>query len=334
LRLHLGTADASTDPRGSTTKVAYDLIRHGFGPGAVGPVVITAQVPHGQLGSLAALESAVRQHAGVVSVSPPVFSPDRTAAVITAIPATGPADRATASLISQLRHETPAADDGLIVHVGGETANNVDFAHVTSQRLPLLILGVLAISFLLLLVGFRSVVVAAQAVVFNLLSVGAAYGIVVAVFGWGWGAGLLGATAAPIAPWIPTMLFAITFGLSMDYEVFLVSAVREAAAADPHDSRAAVARGLGSTAGVITAAAAIMALVFASFITSSALNLKVIGLGLAAAIVVDATIIRLLVVPATLTLLGSATWWLPRRLQRVLPQVDIEPRQPVGPGVR
>jgi RND superfamily putative drug exporter len=236
--------------------------------------------------------------------------------VITVIPKTGPADRATASLIGQLRQHTAAT--GLVVHVGGETANNVDFARVTSQRLPLLVLGVLAISFLLLLIGFRSIVVAVQAVVFNLLSVGAAYGIVVAVFGWGWGAGLLGASAAPIAPWIPTMLFAITFGLSMDYQVFLVSAVREAVLIRPDDSRAAVARGLGSTAGVITAAAAIMALVFASFITSSALNLKVIGLGLAAAIVVDATIIRLLVVPATLTLLGPATWWLPRPLERGL----------------
>jgi RND superfamily putative drug exporter len=235
-------------------------------------------------------------------------------------PAWGPADRHTAALIDRLRHDTlPAVEHqtGLTAHVGGETAGNVDFASLTAKRLPLLLVGVLTISFLLLLVGFRSVAVAAQAILLNLLSVGAAYGIVVAVFQWGWGAGLTGASVAPVAPWIPTMLFAITFGLSMDYEVFVIGAIRDARAGHGNH-RQAVGDGLASTAGVITAAALIMALVFGSFVTSNSLDLKVIGVGLAAAIVVDASLIRLLIVPATMTILGPAAWWCPRWLDRLL----------------
>jgi RND superfamily putative drug exporter len=254
-------------------------------------------------------------------------------------PAWGPADRHTAALINRLRHDTlPAVEHqtGLTTHVGGETAGNVDFASLTAKRLPLLLVGVLTISFLLLLLGFGSVAVAAQAILLNLLSVGAAYGIVVAVFQWGWGAGLTGPPAAPVAPWIPTMLFAITFGLSMDYEVFVIGAIRDARAGRGND-RKAVADGLASTAGVITAAALIMALVFGSFVTSNSLNLKVIGVGLAAAIVVDASLIRLLIVPATMTILGPAAWWCPRWLGRLLrrdptPAPDLPAPQVASPA--
>ncbi len=326
LHLHLGTADAGTDPSGSTTRQAYDLAVRGFGPGSVGPITVVAQAPSAgahpgarPAGRVApVLVSSLERTPGVISVAAPRFSPSGTTAVVQVTPAWGPADRHTAALIDRLRHDTlPAVErqTGLTAHVGGETAGNVDFASLTAERLPLLLVGVLTLSFLLLLVGFRSVAVAFQAILLNLLSVGAAYGIVVAVFQWGWGAGLTGAPTAPVAPWIPTMLFAITFGLSMDYEVFVIGAIRDARAGHG-DDRQAVVDGLASTAGVITAAALIMALVFGSFVTSNSLDLKVIGVGLAAAIVVDASLIRLLIVPALMTILGPAAWWCPRWLGR------------------
>jgi RND superfamily putative drug exporter len=328
LHLHLGTADAGTDPPGSTTRQAYEMAVRGFGPGSVAPITVVAQAqsagthpPAADPGpAVATLASSLEGTPGVSSVAEPRFSRSGTAAVVQVTPAWGPADRHTAALIDRLRHDTlPAVEyqTGLTAHVGGETAGNVDFASLTAKRLPLLLVGVLTISFLLLLVGFGSVAVAAQAILLNLLSVGAAYGIVVAVFQWGWGAGLTGAAAAPVAPWIPTMLFAITFGLSMDYEVFVIGAIRDARAGHGND-RQAVVDGLASTAGVITAAALIMALVFGSFVTSNSLDLKVIGVGLAAAIVVDASLIRLLIVPATMSILGPAAWWCPRELDRLL----------------
>jgi putative drug exporter of the RND superfamily len=228
--------------------------------------------------------------------------------------------------VHQLRdHVAPDASAGtaMRVHLGGQTASAIDFADVIGKRLPIFIGAVLALSFLLLLVVFRSLLVPLKAVVMNLLSIGAAYGVIVAVFQWGWGAGLLGVTAGPIEPWVPMMLFAIVFGLSMDYEVFLLSAVREHYDRT-RDNGTAVAEGLASTARVITAAALIMVFVFGSFVISDTRALKLIGLGLAVAVAMDATIVRVVLVPATMELLGDANWWLPRWLQRRVPQVRID----------
>ncbi len=215
----------------------------------------------------------------------------------------------------------------------GQTAGGIDFADRISSRLPLFIAAVLGLSFLLLMVVFRSILVPLKAVLMNLLSIGAAYGVMVAVFQWGWLGDAVGVSAAPIEPWAPMMLFAIVFGLSMDYEVFLLSAVRETYDRT-HDNGYAVARGLASTARVITAAAAIMVFVFGSFVLSDARALKLIGLGLAVAVAVDATVVRVVLVPATMELLGDANWWLPRWLRRILPKVDIDGPVPPAPVER
>ncbi len=325
--LRLGTADASNDPASSTTHQAYDLIAQGFGPGANGPMQVVAETPGARAtAALPGLVRALRATPGVASVSDAVANPAHTAAMIVLIPTTTPQDQATVRLVHDIRdHVIPAAvgDSGLVVHVGGQTAGQIDFADVIGQRLPIFIGAVLALSFLLLMIVFRSILVPLKAVVMNLLSIGAAYGIVVAIFQWGWGDGLVDVDKAPIEAWMPMMLFAIVFGLSMDYEVFLLSAVREHYDRT-HDNATAVAEGLASTARVITAAALIMVFVFGSFVVSDLRALKLIGLGLAVAVAVDASIVRVVLVPATMELLGDANWWLPRWLARVLPKVQID----------
>src|SRR5262249_23988020 len=212
---------------------------------------------------------------------------------------------------------------GMEVEVGGQGARGVGLGDVIGGRLPIFIGAVLALSFLLLLIVFRSVLVPLKAVLMNLLSIGAAYGVIVAAFQWGWGSSLLGVSAAPIEPWVPMMLFAIVFGLSMDYEVFLLSSVREQYDRT-HDNGTAVAEGLASTARVITAAALIMVFVFGSFVVSDLRALKLIGLGLAVAVAIDASIVRVVLVPATMELLGDANWWLPRWIGRILPRVRVD----------
>jgi RND superfamily putative drug exporter len=227
----------------------------------------------------------------------------------------------------------PAAEGGrLQIHVGGTTALGMDFAAKISDRLPIFIGAVLLLSFLLLLMVFRSVVVPIKAVVMNLLSIGAAYGVMVAVFQWGWLGSIVGVSGAPIEAWAPMMLFAIVFGLSMDYEVFLLSAIKEEYDASG-DNAHAVSTGLAVTGRLITAAALIMVLVFGSFVLMDMRAMKLMGLGLAVAVAIDATIVRIVLVPATMELLGKANWWLPSRLDRVLPHLAVEgsPSQsPVG----
>jgi len=327
LQLRLGSADASNDPKSSTTHRAYDLVAEGFGPGANGPILVVAERAGGNVGpALPQLEHALRTTPGVASVTDARLSPSGTAALATLYPTTGPQDKATERLVHRLReHVVPdaVAGTGVVVHLGGQTASSIDFADVIGARLPIFVGAVLALSFLLLLIVFRSVLVPLKAVLMNLLSIGAAYGVIVAAFQWGWGADLLGVSAAPIEPWVPMMLFAIVFGLSMDYEVFLLSAVREQYDRTG-DNATAVAEGLASTARVITAAALIMVFVFGSFVVSDLRALKLIGLGLAVAVAIDATIVRVVLVPATMELLGDANWWLPRWLQRVIPKVRVD----------
>jgi RND superfamily putative drug exporter len=330
--MRLGSADQGNDPKGSTTRTAFDMVAQGFGPGTNGPVMVVADIAHAQSAApLARLQAALVATPGVAQVSGPVLGPSGRVALLTVMPTSGPQDGATVSLLHRLRADVlpeATAGSGLVVHVGGETAANVDFAHVMSERLPLFFAGVLTMSFLLLLVVFRSVLVPLKAVAMNLLSIGAAYGAMVAVFQWGKGGRLIGVSGAPIEAWAPMMLFAITFGLSMDYEVFLLSSIKERYDATG-DNGGSVASGLASTARVITAAATVMVVVFGTFLLSSSRSLKEIGLGLALAIAVDATVVRIVLVPATMELLGKANWWLPGWLGRRLPAVHQRPSRPV-----
>ncbi len=240
-----------------------------------------------------------------------------------AYPTTSPQDEATTQLVERLRGEALPAT-GLDVNVGGFTAGSIDFSAYLGKRLPLLIAAVLVLSFLLLMAVFRSLLVPLKAVIMNLLSVGAAYGVIVAIFQWGWGAGLLGiGKEGPVEAWAPMMLFAIVFGLSMDYEVFLLSRMKEEYDRTG-DNAGAVADGLAATARVITAAALIMVCVFGAFVLGNDRQLKLFGLGMAVAVFVDATIVRMILVPATMELLGNKNWWIPRWIDRILPKIDVE----------
>ena len=334
--LRLGFSDAGTNPTSDTTRRAYDTLAHGFGPGYNGPLTVAAEYPAGTdpaaLGNLAA---ALRQTPGVARVALPVTSPSGTAAVIQVIPTSSPQASQTTSLVTHLRDQViPHAVRGtpIVVHVGGLTAAGTDVSNRLSGRLPLFIGAVLAVSFLLLLAVFRSVLVPLKAVIMNLLSIGAAYGLIVAVFQWGWLGSMVGVTkTGPIVPYVPMMIFAITFGLSMDYEVFLLSRIREFYDRT-HDNALAVADGLAATARVITAAALIMVTVFLSFVFGTNTTIKLFGLGLAAAIFIDATLVRMVLVPATMELLGDRNWWIPRWLDRITPRLHVEPSEPEPPA--
>jgi putative drug exporter of the RND superfamily len=327
--LRLGFSDESNFADDTSTKQAYDLLVEGFGPGFNGPLILAAELPQGtDPGDLSAITDAAASDPGVEFVSEPrPNDPDNpTAAMWELVPTSGPQDEATTDLVKRLRDDVlPPAEDatGVDVAVTGNVAVNVDFSHYLSSRLPYFFTAVLALSFLLLMVVFRSLLVPLKAVIMNLLSIGAAYGLVVALFQWGWLSDLTNVEPAPIEPWAPMMLFAIVFGLSMDYEVFLLSRVREEWRRTG-DSRTSVADGLAATAKVITAAAAIMVFVFGTFILENDRTVKLMGTGLAAAILLDATIVRMLLVPATMELLGDRNWWLPRWLDRILPNIDVE----------
>jgi len=330
LSMRLGFSDAGNVPKADTTRQAYDLVAKGFGPGSNGPLVLAAEFPAGTdaTAPLDELARAIRTTPGVAFVSDPIPSPSGDAAVIRVIPTTAPQSVDTTDLVGTLRDDViPRAVAGteVVVHVGGFTAAGIDVSDRLAARLPWFIGAVLLLSFLLLMAVFRSILVPLKAVIMNLLSIGAAYGVIVAVFQWGWFGSVIGISkAGPIAPFIPMMMFAIVFGLSMDYEVFLLSRIREEYDRTG-DNGLAVADGLAATARVITAAALIMVTVFASFVTGSEPMLKLFGLGLAVAIFIDATVVRMVLVPSTMELLGDRNWWFPKWLDRVIPRLHVEP---------
>ena len=327
LGVHFGLPDEGNDPTTTSSRQAYDMLAEGFGPGANGPLLVVADMPHGDGAVLQRLEAGLGSTAGVTAVSPPRLDSAGEVALITVVPGAGPQQTATEDLVHTLRdHVIPAATKGTAaqVHVGGATAANIDINASITSRLPLIIGGVVIVSMLLLLVAFRSLAIAITAAVMNLLSVAASYGVVAFFLNGGWAGKLIGIdTPTPLAAYNPVIMFALLFGLSMDYEVFLVSRIREAWLRT-RDNSQAITAGLASTGRVITAAAAIMIVVFAALIPSDQVFIKVAGVGMVAAILVDAAVIRMLLVPALMHLLGRGNWWLPRGMERRLPHLHIE----------
>jgi putative drug exporter of the RND superfamily len=331
LSLRLGSNDAGTDPSGTTTREAYDLLADGFGPGFNGPFQMVAALPSkGDDAGLKQLCSTLEGEAGVAGVTPVVLNQARDTGVCQVYPTTSPQSAETTDLLGHIRGDViPPIErrSGARLHVGGITAVYEDFGEAVSKKLPLFIGVVVLLSALLLTIVFRSVLVPLKAMVMNLLSIGAAFGLIVAVFQWGWGASLIGVdSTGPIISFFPVFLFAIIFGLSMDYEVFLMSRIHEEWE-HRKDATAAVTRGLALTGRVITAAAAIMVTVFLSFMIGDNRIIKLFGLGLASAVFIDAVIIRSVLVPAVMQLFGERAWWLPSWLGRNLPRLHIEPTE-------
>jgi putative drug exporter of the RND superfamily len=325
--LRLDTSDAGNDPANVSSRHAFDLLAQGFGPGFNGPLLLVAELPsRSHVAALPGIRSAAQATPGVVAVTEPRVGPSGTVAVMDAYPASAPQAAATTNLVNRLRHEVlPPLKQrtGVPVLVGGFTAGSIDFSHVLAGKLPLFIAIVVGLSALLLLVIFRSIVIPVQAALMNLLSIGGALGVTVVVFQSGWLGGVLGVQKGPVEPWIPVLMFAVVFGLSMDYEVFLISRVREEWVRRRNASTA-VAEGIAHTGRVISAAAAIMICVFLSFMLGDERTIKEFGFGLAAAVFLDALVVRCVLLPAVLELLGPRTWWLPRWLDTRLPHINIE----------
>jgi len=318
LAMKLSMPDESAQARGTMGYASYATMAQGFGPGFDAPLIVTAKVTPADTAALDSLRGAIQATPGIAAVMPPVISRDGQAALMIAYPTTGEQDAATNALVNRL-DDTVLPRSGLTTYLTGPNAGNVAYTNLINTRLPWLIGVVVALSMALLLVVFRSVTIAVKAALMNLLSVCAAYGVLVAVTQWGWLGHVFGfPEQMPVTTWVPVFLFVILFGLSMDYEVFLLSKIREEYDR-LGDNGLAVGRGLASTARVISAAAAIMVVVFLSFDLTPDVSVKQIGLGLAAAVLVDATVVRLVLVPAVMELLGKANWWLPGWLDRLLP---------------
>jgi RND superfamily putative drug exporter len=331
LSLRLGSNDAGTNAAGTTTREAYDLLAEGFGPGFNGPFQIVAALPHkGDDAALVQLSKQLEGEEGVAEATPVTLNPAKNTGVFQVYPTTSPQSVETTTLLNHIRDDLiPPIErqTGAAVHVGGITAIFEDFGDAISEKLPLFIGVVVLLSALLLMIVFRSVLVPLKAMVMNLLSIGAAFGLIVAVFQWGWGASIIGVDGTgPIISFFPVFLFAIVFGLSMDYEVFLMSRIHEEWESKG-DATLAVTRGLALTGRVITAAAAIMITVFASFMLGEERIIKLFGLGLASAVFIDAVIIRSVLVPAIMQLFGKNAWWIPSWLDRILPHLHVEPAE-------
>jgi RND superfamily putative drug exporter len=326
LALRLGLPDQGSYPQARTERRAYDLVAEGFGPGATGPIVVAVDLSRDR-SVVEPLVSALAADPGIASAAAAPVEATSDVAVIIAQPTTTPQDAETARTLDRIRREVlPAAlaSSPATAHVGGYTATMSDLSQRVADRLPIFLVAVVAMSYLLLMVLFRSILVPLKAAVLNLLSVAASYGVLVMVFQWGWAASLIGVeSTVPIISFIPLFMFAILFGLSMDYEVFLLSRVREEYLRTG-DNGYAVVRGIGVTARTISCGAAIMVSVFVGFGFGDDPVLKMLGLGLATAVFLDATLVRLVLVPATMKLLGDANWWLPAWLDRLLPKRDLD----------
>ncbi|MCH0565578.1 MULTISPECIES: MMPL family transporter [unclassified Streptomyces] len=337
--LRLGHVDGGASPTSYTERRAYDLTTDAFGPGANGPLTLVVTLDkdrptsaHQRADLARHLYDALTGTPGVASATPPTATPDGALLVSTITPDTGPQDEATTGLVHRLQDDVlpdTLSPSGATGYLTGTTAAQQDFRDILSDRLPQVVGIVVVAAFVLLLVVFRSPVIALKAAVLNLLSITASFGVVVAVFQWGWGASLLGiGEAVPVESYVPMMMFAIVFGLSMDYEIFLLSRVRETWL-ETRDNHRSVAVGLAGTARVISCAALIMTSVFLAFLLSTNVVIKMLALGLGVSVVLDATVVRLLLVPAAMNLLGQANWWMPRRLDRLLPRLEPEGRTTV-----
>ncbi|MEV8538260.1 MMPL family transporter [Streptomyces sp. NPDC051572] len=329
LALHLGTSDQGNDPRSSTTRQAYDLLAAGFGPGVNGPLTLVTKIDGAEDKlTLDNLDATLRTTEGVASVTPVTYDAGGSTGYFSVVPDSAPQSQRTSDLVDRLRTEVlPRAETGtsLDIHVGGVTASYDDFADVIVGKLPLFVGVVISLGCVLLLLAFRSIGIPLKAAAMNVAAVAAAFGVVVAIFQWGWGSEFLGlGRAGPIEPFLPVIMVSVLFGLSMDYQVFLVSRMYEEWL-ETGDNRRAVRVGLAETSRVINSAAVIMISVFLAFVLSGDRVIAMFGIALASAVALDAFVLRTLLVPALMHLLGGANWWLPRGLDRVLPRISIEP---------
>ena len=323
----LGQPDNGTNPTSDSSRQAYDLISQGFGVGVNGPLTVVVKLPNQSSSAnsslLSTMQSDIAKTAGVASVTPASVNSAGTTAVLNVIPTTRPQAQQTTNLLTTLRDDVLPKEHATS-YVTGTTAGSVDFTSQITSRLAWLILAVVAISFLLLTTAFRSVVIAMKAAILNILSIGAAYGVIVAIFEWGWGKSLIGLQSTlPVPAYVPMLVFCIVFGLSMDYEVFLLSRVHEAWL-DTRDAHRSVAIGIGATARVITTAAAIMIVVFTSFVINPNPVVKMLAIGMAFAVLIDASLVRMCLVPSIMSLLGERAWWMPRWMEPVIPHMQLE----------